>query len=244
MARRKLKEYLDNPQLLSTITKEEMIAWAKEVPYAGLVQRLLAQKLAMESASESEIHQANLMTVLSNANPDHAIKSIDDFKNMVLKGSDVRESHEVITPDFVEDSNGESDDLVHVETTVTENPPVDTASLEEEDMIVEETIVTESTPSESDEEIFQTEVTLRSEDELSDFVSWLGDLKSIDQQKDEFTDSLELANRELASSSLAELLVAQGHYDRAIEMYEMLMLKNPQKSSFFAAQIEKLKAQL
>ena len=42
MARRKLKEYLDDPSLLRSISEEEMRAWAAEVPYAGLVQRLLA----------------------------------------------------------------------------------------------------------------------------------------------------------------------------------------------------------
>jgi len=45
----------------------------------------------------------------------------------------------------------------------------------------------------------------------------------------------------IASLSLAELYERQGYISKAIEMYEKLSLKNPEKSSFFAAQISKLK---
>lgn len=45
----------------------------------------------------------------------------------------------------------------------------------------------------------------------------------------------------VASETLAALLEAHGHYDKAIAMYERLCLQYPEKSSFFAAQIEKLK---
>lgn len=48
-------------------------------------------------------------------------------------------------------------------------------------------------------------------------------------------------NDAIASERLAELFSQQGHYDKAIEMYERLILKNPEKSSFFAPLIEELK---
>ncbi|MCB0613005.1 MAG: hypothetical protein KDC75_06850 [Phaeodactylibacter sp.] len=48
-------------------------------------------------------------------------------------------------------------------------------------------------------------------------------------------------NKEILSETLAELLVSQGEYHRATEMYQALMLVFPQKSDFFAEKIENLK---
>lgn len=48
-------------------------------------------------------------------------------------------------------------------------------------------------------------------------------------------------NKDVISETLARLLAKQGHRDRAIAMYERLGLAFPEKSSFFAAEIDKLK---
>ena len=48
---------------------------------------------------------------------------------------------------------------------------------------------------------------------------------------------------DIISETLAELLVAQGHQAKAIEMYEQLRLKYPENSRFFAAKIEGLKTE-
>lgn len=45
----------------------------------------------------------------------------------------------------------------------------------------------------------------------------------------------------IATKTLAQLLEKQGHYEKAIEMYERLRLENPQKSELFVAKIQKLK---
>ncbi len=45
---------------------------------------------------------------------------------------------------------------------------------------------------------------------------------------------------DIASETLAMLLVKQEQYPKAIEMYERLKLKNPQKSVYFAGKIEEL----
>ncbi len=49
---------------------------------------------------------------------------------------------------------------------------------------------------------------------------------------------------DLVSETLANLLVAQGKNKKAIKMYEQLSLKFPEKSAYFAAQIEKLMSEL
>lgn len=58
--------------------------------------------------------------------------------------------------------------------------------------------------------------------------------------KKEAEKSLHL-NNTIVSETLAELLVKQERFDKAIEMYRKLGLKYPEKSHIFAAQIKKIK---
>ena len=44
----------------------------------------------------------------------------------------------------------------------------------------------------------------------------------------------------LASDSLAEIYIKQGKYDKAIDMYRKLSLRNPQKNAYFARKIEEV----
>jgi hypothetical protein len=49
------------------------------------------------------------------------------------------------------------------------------------------------------------------------------------------------AELDLASESLAKILARQGKTDRAIAVYERLMVKHPEKMAYFAAQIDSLR---
>jgi hypothetical protein len=51
-------------------------------------------------------------------------------------------------------------------------------------------------------------------------------------------------NEEVVSETLAKILVIQGKLDKALNMYQRLSLKFPEKSSYFAAEIEKIQNQL
>jgi tetratricopeptide (TPR) repeat protein len=48
-------------------------------------------------------------------------------------------------------------------------------------------------------------------------------------------------NQFLASETLAELLLRQGQYEKALQVYERLILIFPEKTAFFAAKIENIK---
>ena len=48
-------------------------------------------------------------------------------------------------------------------------------------------------------------------------------------------------NQEIVTETLADIFATQGHKDKAIEIYQQLILKYPEKHIYFAAQIERLK---
>jgi len=58
------------------------------------------------------------------------------------------------------------------------------------------------------------------------------------------TEKKPISDKTLISETLAKLYEKQGFTERAIDAYQKLILKNPEKSSYFATQIKKLKNQI
>jgi hypothetical protein len=90
----------------------------------------------------------------------------------------------------------------------------------------------------------------RFDTQLKSFTQWLKTMKRADYQTGQFSAdpavdaqakaSLEV--KEILTEAMADVLAQQGRHAQAVEVYRKLTLLHPEKTAFFAAQIEKLKA--
>ena len=84
------------------------------------------------------------------------------------------------------------------------------------------------------------------EKEIDNIIKNLNDRK-ISTEKKNFYSAANAAknslkdNNEMNTETLAEIYVKQGNYPKAIEIYEQLMLSNPEKKLFFASRIKYIK---
>lgn len=115
---------------------------------------------------------------------------------------------------------------------------IKTTSNDESNSIITETIESRNSISATDQHVLNEETELK------------GEVLTIEKPKREFfspekkaKESLDDANMPI-SETLAKIFSLQGKYQKAISIYEQLMLIIPEKKSFFASQIKNLKKKL
>ncbi|MFN3951825.1 MAG: hypothetical protein ACK4KT_05435 [Thermaurantimonas sp.] len=65
--------------------------------------------------------------------------------------------------------------------------------------------------------------------------------RNTDKENQDLSERYIETSPDLMTETLAELYLIQGHIDKAIQAYEILKLKNPEKSTFFARKIQDIK---
>ena len=230
--RRTIREYLDNPRLLSEISIEQLQLWADTVPYAAIIYQLMAMKVVQEEHTPAarEILQRATM---HSPNPDrlsrqlHKLAADNRLTDISYTSSDDAAK---ISESELKDLGLRDDEHLSASTKVNFNSNSDSIEISKLSSIP---LQDEIRPSQKK--------AVAKDNELSDFSQWLLSLKKVQASDPEEESSSTLVGySDIASETLAELLAKQGHRKRAIAMYEQLTLKYPKKSSFFAGQIQKI----
>jgi tetratricopeptide (TPR) repeat protein len=251
---------VESPTDKIIVSDEILINITENTPNKGLSQNTTANIIEIDKeAKEVEIESKTLETNehdfyswLDNFALDEATK-LPEKKNEIINSADILE---------IEDKNESVVEELTIEEP-TENKYIELPSDFEEELDDSETEYNPAawaeiaydiqafvkTPEVPEEKEFTVKkVTKEQIDDLLD--RFIKKNPSISRTKTEFYKPENMARKseefhaEVASESLAQLFYKQGQLHTALEMYEKLLLQNPDKKDIFAARIKSIKEEL
>jgi len=240
MEDRELAYYLEDLNRVHELSLEKLGEWKQKYPYSQVVHFLMAKKHQVEGFVDdmSVYHKASF----------YAVDRVFLQERMTQSEVEVASLDEVVVepsfePVMIKEEEQEDvveEDMLEEDNVLDSEISVDEGQLEEEgETKPQDSIVTE---------------------DLSGFSKWLFSLgggeesdivrkrskkkKKKKKKKSKLEKKIEqsvIKQDEIVSEALANILAMQGHKEKATAMYRKLSLIFPEKSSFFADQIEKLK---
>ncbi|WP_235296329.1 hypothetical protein [Portibacter marinus] len=222
-----LAYYLEDLNRIHDLSLEKLGEWRDKYPYSQVVHFLMAKKHQLEGFVDdmNVYHKASFYAV------DRAYlqeRMTHSELEMNIEGYGAPQSGDTISQEDGKDVNLSMDAR---EESVESSSKIESLTAQEPEVVQ-----------------FETE-------DLSDFAQWvlsLSDLTTVEKKKkkkkkkkksklEKKIERSVIKKDEIVTEALANILAQQGHKEKAKDMYEKLSLIFPEKSSFFALQIEKLK---
>lgn len=268
MNKEQFTEYLLNPDRLQESSLSDLTAFVKEFPYCNTGHILLTLKLFLE---KNVLYNAELKTTAVYAGSRRILKKhIDRLSNSGLQSflpdeeraaevkteSPKKEEPELREREAVQNNEAEEENVSEIE--VVEEEPVQESSVDPKDSrsytvdelkkIIEKRIREIEGKKKQPEKQQPQKQKVKSKAEIID--SFIKNSPSISRPKSTFFDPVDVAKQSvvdeenIVSETLAKIYMDQGYTEKALHIYEKLILKFPEKSAYFAALIEKAKKDL
>jgi tetratricopeptide (TPR) repeat protein len=266
-------KYLSNPEMLNSETVNELTMLVDDFPYFQSARILLTINLFKDKSIRynSELKVAAVYAGSRNVLKKHIDRAAKD--RVIIVVDKEKKEEEIKTEQYTDDTksmttekiNGEQEELQNNESKEkkdTEREKVSSSHKEvttEEDTISQLKKIIEKRIREIEEEKKGESANLKSGKEKNEKLKkkkseiideFIKKEPAISRPKATFYDPVESAKQSVVdqeniiSETLAKIYYDQRYFEKAIKMYEKLILKYPEKSSYFAALIEKCNNEL